>query len=300
MKIRYLILAMLILYCTGCDTRAFSSGLWAQEEPVPGSKEEPNITISPPKEACTSNFCYGVPKFPAYPKPGFKTCDPPAEAVKRKGCTTINYIYAPGSVWERDGDARRELSRAQAWFAKYCIYLTFQHVPVTDQKFRAVFMKHYADFQARYPKQVNTAGMQEFYQKFIIPLYKLGGGGNQTVVMFFDRYVFYSNERVNSQGVFTGRSVESSGTHLALNAIGIHKGDKDDPYIVTHELIHALGKKGGNPGTYSWNHDSSCKNAMSLVARGSISDPLGLTGSHLLDLAEYVDIHNSGRLAKCQ
>jgi hypothetical protein len=83
--------------------------------------------------------------------------------------------------------------------------------------------------------------------------------------------------------------------------IGINWVDSNSPYILAHELIHAIGKPAANSaGGVTWTHDSRCKNALSTINRKDSRMTIDLS-DRFLDIAEYEEFltNRCAKLLEC-
>ena len=211
--------------------------------------------------------------------------------------TTINYIKVPSlatnpapaqSISWSNAQIRSEIERTIRWYANYCILLTFREVSLRPDDGRQLAVKY--DAWLRLLPQNLSMGLNDALSregdavlgsainaaKRVIP------NRREVTVLFMDRQVGYVGSRL-TQGSFvpTGKN---------FLGIGLHGADRDDPYILSHELIHALGL--ANKTT--WYHNSGDVRSMSRITRRSISDPAELSAARLLDFAEYKVIRDAG------
>ena len=106
-------------------------------------------------------------------------------------------------------------------------------------------------------------------------------------VLFMPRVV----GKTGHTGENRARATEASFTQPGANVCVLHVRDADDPYILTHELIHAFGRPAGR---ITWDHQSGDPRAMSRVVRQTIAEDADLSESRLLDYAEYDEILGAG------
>jgi hypothetical protein len=108
------------------------------------------------------------------------------------------------------------------------------------------------------------------------------------LIVWMDYYIGQSDHR---------DTLCSSNQH-EFAQIGMDWLDRGSPYMLSHELIHALGKRGpGTPGHVTWGHDSPCQNALSTVTR-RIGQTQDLSGRFLEfdELQEIVTNRGGGVL----
>lgn len=289
--------------------------LFQQEDDEEGEEEGGNNNEEHPIEwpgldppaitnSCTHRVTNGI---------NGQDCDVPF-STRASRCSEIHYVVEPGSVWTTAAGQRAiadELQRCQAWWARYCIYLTFTPItlPAAD---RAKLRQDSFVWRQAYPRDTNASTGQ--FHDLTYWLYgecrssvRRAARRNFKVVMFFERCASWRSGGAGQQGhnrnqlVRPSRATPGSATVIGRDAIIIHGVEVRSQHIVTHELIHQLGRPAGNPfaqAQASWNHRSACQNSMSTApARGMV--PFSFEDSRLLDIVEYTEIRNSGHLRRC-
>ncbi|WP_262694457.1 hypothetical protein [Kordiimonas aquimaris] len=192
------------------------------------------------------------------------------------------------------------IKRAIRWYAQYCVYLTFHRVDPPELKPDHKVLENYKKWIKSLPSTTGKGITGGYVGRGHTALLNLEAATRKALpnkgalaVIFMDRVV----DR-NSKGyVQASRPTEASLAITRRNAIAMHAVDADDPYVLSHELIHALGRNAGtlNIGKYSWQHSPN-RNAMSHLTRKSILKPSGLNARREWDFAEYIDAVNSGQL----
>ena len=232
-----------------------------------------------------------------------------AFSTDRRLCCDLHYVVEPGSVWETERGRRAldaELRRCQAWWAHYCIYLAFRAVSLPARD-RAKLQRNCLAWKQAYPRDSEDA-TREFHAL----TYWLYGVCNRVArakrtVMFFDRCLSWRSGSQGTQGhnntdlVGVSRATPGSATVIGRDAIIIHGVEVGSAHVVTHELIHLLGRSANAPFAQSqttWNHNSACQESMSTApARGLAA--FVFEDSRLLDVAEYPEIAQAGHVKRC-
>lgn len=223
------------------------------------------------------------------------------------------------------------IERTIRWYAQHCVYLTFRRVDppeFTENTRRRQAMNNYKNWLTRLrgldigDTITNTPGDRKVDDgiSVIAGLERATRGVihdrlRQThrprnrrerrritrianaylTVIFMDRLVD-RNARSIDAATSSQRPTESSLAITGRNTIAMHGNDADDPYVLTHELIHALGRPTDlSEGSFSWFHSPS-NDAMSHLVRQSSRQQSGLWASRRWVFAEYMDASNSGQL----
>jgi hypothetical protein len=212
---------------------------------------------------------------------------------------TLNYVKVPGTStnpppaqsmpWS-DAEINSEIKRTIEWYADYCILLTFRRVNLRPNDATRVAAKY--DAWLRSLPQDLSMGLGDARSlegdavlasainaaKQVIP------DRREITVLFMDRNV----------GDVGGRLTQASFVPTGKNfrGVALHGADHDDQYILSHELIHALG----NGGAVTWHHNSGDARSMSRITRRGIHVAAGLSAARMLDFAEYVEILRAGLL----
>ena len=208
---------------------------------------------------------------------------------------TINYVTvksflttpppAQSLPWS-ESQVNEEIRNTIRWYANYCIFLTFREIRLDGATANGI-ADDYDDWLASLPPRVTStvrgpqavAG-EELLQKIIAATKAEIPNANELTVLFLDRFV----------GLLGARYTQSSFAIIRdrFFGVGLHGADRDDRYILSHELIHTFGL---NANT-TWYHNSSDVRSMSKIGRevGGLASPANLSGSRLLDFAEYATI----------
>jgi hypothetical protein len=230
-------------------------------------------------------------------------------AAKRNLCCEIHYVVQPGSVWETPaGQAAlgAELRRCQAWWARYCIYLAFRPVtlPAPD---RARLARDCLIWNQTYPRDNNDATTAFHSLTYWLYGECRRAARARRVIMFFDRCLSWRSGTRGKQGhnnndlVGVGRATPGSATIIGRDAIIIHGVEVRSQHVVTHELIHLLGRPARDPFQQSqttWNHTSQCQESMSTAPARGLA-PFVFGDDRLLDVAEYPEVAQAGHLKRC-
>jgi hypothetical protein len=180
-----------------------------------------------------------------------------------------------------DAQVRSEIQRTIRWYARYCILLTFREVslrPADGQLLSAKYNNWLRQLPQNLSMGLNDTLSREGDNVLASALNaakKVIPRRNEVTVLFMDRQVGYVGARL-TQGSFAISGKKFLG-------IGLHGADRDDPYILSHELIHAMGLR----NKITWFHSSGDTRSMSRIIRRSINEPANLSESRLLDFAEY-------------
>jgi hypothetical protein len=223
-------------------------------------------------------------------------CRPfPLELAQRCQGTICPYIF-PGSQYDTPRGrqfAAAELQRATQFYGSYCIDLNVRNItfdPPTTNALQAA----YAGWFAEVLRQVGGAGRlgrtsisdtnRANFAVIMRAVQEAAGRiaprGEKLVVVFVDEYI----------GGSDGRDTLVSSCQEDLLQVGINWIDRASPFILAHELIHALGKPASNgTGLLTWVHSSNCRNALSRIRRTSSRRPVNLA-NRLLDVQEYLEI----------
>jgi hypothetical protein len=285
--------------------------------PVSTPRKPPGIQPPPAPATCTEDFVEAVSKY-TYGKPPYGTRLRPA----RLGGQAASYSNLPeyeGNLrwariptnWTRNGgyeygwsrpQANAELQRNQQWWANYCIALSRQEITLPDNRTLRRFAQRYKRWLDRLPVGANpnvVMGLSDDLTNEGVALYKEAAkiyaraAGRRRLkgaihILFMPRVV----ARTGHTGS-RGRPTETSFTDPGSPLVVLNQLDNDDPYILVHELIHALGRP---PGRNTWDHQSGDPRAMSRITRRTVRQAAGLSASRLLDYAEYDEILSSGNL----
>lgn len=280
-------------------------------------EEEEDITTDKPHE-------YSIDELPETCSPKFivrinpPICDLKKIKRKEKYFGELCYLIFPGSEWEGNSPIPR-IKEAQAIYQKYCIFLNFKKVNLSDEDknrlrkwyegwytriFNDIFKPgHLKNLKKGIKAQNPTASDEEidrlyqesielsfnrthfkkgFITEFIDEMIKLNrdyGCGNNKTLVVFMNQYICNN----------GALVRSSATERYFNQIGINAADINSKNILTHELAHLLGKKSRVAGgELTWWHNQ-CENAILHQTRGEWYIPNSNMGDHL-SIPEYQEI----------
>jgi hypothetical protein len=227
----------------------------------------------------------------------------------------------------------RQTEATSWWKEKYCIDVEFREfviplrytTPVPDQDGRIVNLplKHYIDINANkmqnewmartgkvsfdWPLAICKRSIDEpsrdemdRFKKFV------AGGLNDAVNAFNRENAGNSSAQVRLLviycDVYAGDGVEGKGqvgwgsmTSANFPQIGIWLGDRNTTHILTHELVHAFGKKAPNEegGSTSWYH-TSCANSMQSAFRADACKLGHWNDEMLLHWETYKEIIENG------
>lgn len=230
-----------------------------------------------------------------------KDCIPKTRKITKCCKGKICALIFPGSNWENNVDlAINEIRRAQRFYAQYCIDLTFQQARITNRRLVSRLNRWYNNW---YSQVVQAIGGEDKLGTTTIPPNLLrqylsmmrniqrAVRGCKLLIVFVDEYVG-----------FTPRMSLVSSNQERFQQIGINWVDSGSHNILSHELIHALGKPSpAGKGQYTWVHQSNCSNSLSKVTRSS-SRVIENFERKYLDIAEYLEIINNkgGNVISCE
>lgn len=253
-----------------------------QAPPAPGEQEVPPVINGEELQlACDARFVNGLLG---------NDCDPKAVAIPRRRKGRIDWFVFPGSRWEADeGLAVAELNRSITFYARYCILLSARRLrmaAVDARKSKA----WYSDWFGRVQQAVGgaehvgtTSLSSELIAEYLGAMADLQRvaqrGGAKMLVVFVNEYIT------------DHRPTLVSGCQRRFQQIGIDWIDRESPFILAHELAHALGKSAPNtPGDVTWDHKSPCQNALTTIQRSDDSrQPIDLSGRYL-EMSEFREI----------
>lgn len=243
--------------------------------------------------SCRTEFVDGI---------GRNLCNAQEANVPKKYKGELLYLLFPDTQWS-EGEAVEEIIRAQEFYAKYCIFLNFTAATVSAQarqRMKSMYDEWKADFEAHvFPHGTtlsesekqdtlnNTTINNDFFTRMnrmmIATQNSAGAGKKKGLVVFVDQYI-----------ANTGRPNRGSANHSKYFQIGLSYPDKDSPHILSHELIHLLGKRNRRRGgAVTWSHNSPCTDtAMSIALPRRWTDPFDWSG-RLLEAAEYEEIQTN-------
>lgn len=268
-----------------------------------------------------TNYCY---YYCAPPPPVGKTCDAdfvsdrrnrkwyPARKVDKKisfgqklACPnaktlTVNekisvpIYYANASNAWNAGQIQGKVNEAVNWFNKYCITLS-----IYDVKLKAA---ESAQLAGQLAKVRNQKYHDEVVKIFNGMRRRLGNPQKFFLVLFVDPYVI----RDKLQGVVLTGPISVAMNFWRKPVILIPSNPEiNSTNILTHELIHALGKPfGGGASTVGYRNpnknntwgEGGCANDMGNSGRGNALVPLRLPNTHLMDWASYWQFNFVGNI----
>lgn len=258
------------------------------EEPEDDEEATPEET----RRTCDAEFVSGRRDRNWYRNNGFgeKLACPQTRTIAVRERQSIRIYWAiAGDQWTED-EAREKIDVAQRWFSRYCISLRVE--PVTLQ----------AGESARFTTALATADSQgrADYRNAIGSVYRhlwenrMSRRSRFLLILFVNpfREVVYDTAVVNVSGNFSD-----------IPVILVTSADKTSPHIVTHELIHGLGKgtvrgESGEPPTAipwvgespdrdnTW-HEGGCDIEMGNASRTNPSEPMNKSDTSPMDWASY-------------
>jgi len=199
----------------------------------------------------------------------------------------VGYIW-PGSNWRGNvAGAVAEINRSFQFSANYCIHLKLRQLQIApaqetrmQRMYRAWYQNLINDIGGE--QNIGTATIQRRHIDLFITLMQALQNtavrqGAKLLVVFIDEYIT------------DWRPSLGSANQRNFHQIGIDWVDRNSPYILAHEFVHAFGKSARNaPGRVTWNHNSPCQNAITTVGnRGR--NPVDLSNRYLERL-EYDEI----------
>lgn len=244
------------------------------------------------ESACDPIFVNGI---------GANDCDPKGVDIPATCEGEITGFIFPGSQWMGDvGGAVKEINRTFEFYAKYCINLRLNQLNLGEPQLRN--MQHwYENWYARVVQAVggeahigSTTIPTQLTREFLGAMAKLQRlarrRGARLLVVFIDEYIT------------DHRPTLVSGVRRNFQQIGINWIDRGSPYILAHELVHALGKPARNrPGPVTWAHNSPCQNAITTIQRTNSRSTIDLS-NRFLEVAEFQEIttNRGGNILDCE
>lgn len=218
-----------------------------------------------------------------------RSCTPEQMAVLGRMQGEIVSLIWPGSRWLAEvRSAEAEMNRAVAYYRNYCIDLTFRQLQISERQQRNM-ARAYTQWFTALIREVpeDRIGNITLQRRWINPYREMMNAaqrvahetGAKLFVIFIDHYLT------------EWRPTPSSACSRDYQQIGISWVDRQSPYILAHELVHAFGKSAPNtPGALTWDHNSNCQNALTTINRGQDSQtPVDLSNRYL-DKLEYEEI----------
>lgn len=225
-----------------------------------------------------------------------RACDEPlALSVPRTVSIPIYWANLSTGADGWDGPSiATKVAEARAFFARYCITLQIDEVPVSRRQV--------VDFDQRF--RVNAPGPDVAARIVRDECAKLRARKGSPDEFIFVLFVG------NFGNIRYGQRVDDvSGCFERLKCALIESvPDKQSPNILTHELIHALGQQQGGGLAWSipdaeneentWNHGSCPVNDMGNVPRNVPANPVTLEDTRLLDYAAWVQFYKVAKTIK--
>ena len=225
-------------------------------------------------------------------------CTPRRTGINSRCRGEFHSFRYPGSSWTA-ARVDAEVQRAIDYFARYCIRLTRKTMTVgsTDA---ATLRNWYRDWYQRMTQAIGgvshigtttvPTGLVDEFRNAMIDLQRLAGTkGANLLVVFMDEYIT------------DHRPSLISGVCRNQHQIGINWLDRGSPYILAHELVHALGKSAPDqPGAVTWSHNSPCQKALTTIQRTDQRTTIDLSG-RFLEVAEFQEIgtNRGGNILTC-
>ncbi len=233
--------------------------------------------------------------------PSANDCDPKRHAVSSTCAGTVTGFIFPGSRWENRRGIRSaitEINRSFEFFAKYCIFLKLDQMTLSRRDLRMLRAWYRQWYRTKLlpavggashlgTMSINTDVINEYRGAMWDLQKRATDGGVKLLVIFCDEYI---NDYRPSLG---------SSNRRDSHQIGIIWIDRNSPYILAHELVHAFGKSApGTPGALTWDHKSACPRAITTIARSR--QPIDLS-NRFLDIKEDVEIrvNRGGNVLGC-
>ena len=218
-----------------------------------------------PDKPCIGNFVMNV-----------RGCEPFPEPIYEYLVGEVLYYIWPGSKWRKaEGKAKDEMDKAKAWFEKYCIYLTFKPLrrsKKVERKMVRYYNKWYRQIEhlIKARATIQSDHINEF-RWMMDALQRVALRKGKLLVVFIDEYITVWRPTLvsaNALSRWRPNPNQDKKPVMGYQQIGINWIDSETPYILTHELIHALGKSApGEPGKITWGHYQNCDKAMSQMYR---------------------------------
>ncbi len=212
-------------------------------------------------------------------------CEEPKTKDLKRGTSIPLYWVIAGKTW-KDDEVKEKLDAAKDWFDIYCIKLDFREIPIKANERKnliALVNKHNGEKGEAFANDARealltlwTANLKKPKPKFLM-------------ILFVDEFteVKYSNAVVNVSGNFED-----------IPLILITHADSGSKHIVTHELVHGLGKalgsQDGKPHSErsktsdnnTWN-EGGCTKEMGNAARTTPTVPMTKSDKAPMDWASY-------------
>ncbi|MGI9482024.1 MAG: hypothetical protein ACR2OR_06675, partial [Hyphomicrobiales bacterium] len=232
---------------------------------------------------------------------GANDCDPKGVDIRSTCRGTMTGFIFPGSRWTNNvGGAIAEINRSIEFFSQYCINLDLNQLNLKAAElakmeawytswYRRV-IRHVGGANRLGRTSISTALNNEFLGAMAGVQKLAHKRGVRLLVIFIDEYIT------------DNRATLVSGVRKNFQQIGINWIDRNSPYILAHELVHALGKSAHNqPGRVTWSHNSPCQNALTTIQRRNARRPINLS-NRFLEIAEHREIvrNRGGRVLSCR
>ena len=202
------------------------------------------------------------------------------------------YYVVLSNNWTNDL-ASSKMEEAKSWFEKYCVKL--QTIPVIiPGRTKRRLIRELARKNQGWKKYTPEVGKtyKHLWDNYMQKPKRF------LLILFVDRFTSVK---------YNGRVNRVAGNFSKVPVILIpHDPDIQSTHIVTHELIHGLGKKfkGGNPvktdpfvtsQKNTWD-EGACQNEMGNSNRANVAAPLRKTDDDLIDYASYWEMAKAGNI----
>lgn len=269
-----------------------------QDGPPPDGEEEEDDDVAEPPKTCDTEFVSDRRSRDWYRNNGFgeKLKCPETRTKTIPGTKSLPiYCAIAGAQWT-EAEVREKFEKARVWFSRYCISLRIKEVPLQQDEsgqFSTALARTNAQGQAQYESQV-----RKIYEHLWNN--RMGRPRGFLLLLFVDPFNKVAYDRVE---------VDTSGNFADIPVILITSADKASSHIVTHELVHGLGKgiiRGSPPRSIRWvdapntsapesvangNNtwlEGGCREEMGNAVRRSSSVPLMKSDTAPMDWASYI------------
>lgn len=215
-----------------------------QDGSPPDGEDEEDDDVEEPPKTCDAEFVSERRNRDWYRNNGFgeKLRCPQTRKIMIPGTKSIPIYWAIAGTQWTDAEVREKLEKAQAWFLRYCISLRIKQVPLqqdASSRFSVDLARANTEGEAKY-----TAKVREIYKQ----LWENGMKRRRRflLLLFVDSF---------NKVAFDTAKVDTSGNFAKIPVILITSADKTSAHIVTHELVHGLGKgaiRGSPPTSVPW------------------------------------------------
>jgi hypothetical protein len=230
-------------------------------------------------------------------------CEPHFAEVTQRCSATMRWHIFQGSDYDSAAGRQKaatRISETKEFFKDYCIDLEVEEFTIAPDKAKGLKDR----FDKWYDAVLNNemGGKKERFSKNSVTKERINqfGGIIGEAQSYLEKpetpLILFMNEYI---GGSDGRDTLVSSTQESIQQVGINAVDMDSPHILTHELIHLLGKTGPAAKGANWEHNSVCENAVSRVTRTDSRVTVDFSRRYL-DLAEYNAIINSKATLVCK